>query len=199
MPTLTSLVESHGYVVLFFLVALESMGIPLPGETALVTAAAYAALGHLNIYVVIAVAAAAAIIGDNGGYWIGRNGGIALVRRYGRFIHANESHLDRARAFFERHGAKTVFIGRFIALLRTWAAVLAGAGCMEYGRFVLYNALGGVTWAALFGTLGYVFGRNLPALEQYIGRTSIAALIVVIVGVAFVIARRRRAEHRKIP
>lgn len=194
MATITSLVESHGYLVLFVLVAVESMGIPLPGETALVTAAAYAALGHLDIYVVIAVAAAAAIVGDNSGYWIGRSGGIALVRRYGRFIHANESHLDRARAFFERHGAKTVFIGRFIALLRTWAAVLAGAGCMRYGRFLFYNALGGVAWAILFGTLGYIFGRNLPVLERYIGRTSIAALLIVVVGAVVIVIRRRRHE-----
>ncbi len=85
--TVSGLVASYGYVVLFFLVALESLGIPLPGETALVTAAAWAALGHLSIYAVVATAVAAAIIGDNLGYWIGRKGGIALVRRYGRFIH----------------------------------------------------------------------------------------------------------------
>lgn len=190
--TLTRLLESNGYVLLFLLVGLESLGVPLPGETALVTAAAAAALGHLNIYVVVAVAAGAAIIGDNGGYWIGRKGGIALVRRYGRFIHLRESHLERARAFFERHGPKTVFIGRFVALLRTWAAILAGASCMQYGRFTLYNALGGITWAATFGTLGYVFGRNLPLLETYIGRVSIAVLIVIGISVAVVLIRRRR-------
>src|SRR5207245_1927279 len=90
---------------------------------------------------------AAAIIGDNGGYWIGRAGGIPLVRRYGRFIQLNESHLERTRRFFERHGPKTVFIGRFIALLRTWAAVLAGAARMPYGTFMLYNSLGGALGA----------------------------------------------------
>ena len=99
----------------------------------MVTAAAFAALGHLSISAVIATAIAAAVIGDNGGYWIGRAGGIALVRRYGRVLHLNESHLARAHTSFERHGPKTVFIGRFIALLRTWAAVLAGAAHMPYG------------------------------------------------------------------
>src|SRR2546425_596633 len=89
--TLTNLLDSYGYVILFLLVGLESLGIPLPGETALVTAAAFAALGHLSIYTVIATAIAAAIIGDNGGYWIGRRGGIALVRRYGRILRLNES------------------------------------------------------------------------------------------------------------
>ncbi|MGI8548454.1 MAG: DedA family protein [Gemmatimonadaceae bacterium] len=192
--TITQLLESNGYLFLFLLVGLESLGVPLPGETALVSAAAYAALGHLDIYVVIATATVAAIAGDNGGYWIGRKGGISLVRRFGRFVHLNETHLDRARKFFERHGAKTVFIGRFIALLRTWAALLAGAGCMQYGKFMLFNALGAVTWAALFGTLGYVFGRNLPLLEHYIGRATVAILIVAIIVVGFALARRKRAS-----
>lgn len=192
--TITHLLESNSYLLLFVLVGLESLGIPLPGETALVSAAAYAARGHLDIYVVIATAAGAAIIGDNGGYWIGRKGGIALVRRYGRFVHLKEAHLDRARTFFERHGPKTVFIGRFIAILRTWAAVLAGAGCMRYGKFTLYNALGGVIWAALFGTLGYLFGRNLPALEQGIGRVSLVLLIVATIGAAFLLARRKQGR-----
>src|ERR1700704_398863 len=112
MQTVSGLVASYGYVVLFVLVGLESLGIPLPGETALVAAAALAAAGHLSLYRVVANAVAAAILGDNGGYWIGRTGGIALVRRYGRFIHLNEAHLERARRFFERHGPKTGFIGR---------------------------------------------------------------------------------------
>src|SRR5713101_9694752 len=103
---ITSLLDSYGYAGLFLLIGLESLGIPLPGETALVTAAALAGLGHLSIYGVIATAVAAAVMGDNGGYWIGRNGGIALARRYGRVIHLNESHRERARRFFERHGPK---------------------------------------------------------------------------------------------
>ena len=177
--TVSGLVASYGYVVLFFLVGLESLGIPLPGETALVTAAAFAALGHLSIYGVLTTAVAAAVIGDNGGYWIGRKGGIALVRRYGRFLHLNEAHLERARHFFGRHGPPTVFIGRFIALLRTWTAVLAGAARMPYGRFMLYNALGAACWAGAVGALGYVFGRNLPRLEHYMGQPSLAAALLV--------------------
>jgi len=109
------------------------------------------------------------------------------VRRYGRFIHLNESHLERAHAFFEKHGPKTVFIGRFIALLRTWAAVLAGAARMPYGIFMLYNALGAVCWAVVVGALGYVFGRNLPQLERYMGQASLAGVLLValVVGLAF--------------
>src|SRR5213594_1497781 len=194
--TISGLVASSGYVVLFVLVALESLGIPLPGETALVTAAALAALGHLSIYAVVATAVAAAVIGDNGGYWIGRKGGIALVRRYGRRIHLNESQLDRARGFFERHGPKTVFIGRFIALLRTWVAVLAGTARMPYGSFMFYNALGGVCWAVMFGTLGFVFGRNLPRLEHYIGQASLAGVLLVALVVGLVLGWRWFERNR---
>ena len=191
MPgTLSGLVASYGYAGLFFLIGLESLGIPLPGETALVTAAALAGLGHLSIYGVVATAVAAAVMGDNGGYWIGRNGGIALVRRYGRVIHLNESHLERARRFFERHGPKTVFIGRFIALLRTWAAVLAGAARMPYRTFMLYNALGAVCWAVVVGGLGYGFGRNLPQLEHYIGQASLAGALLVALVVGLVLGWR---------
>ena len=196
--TITNLLQSHGYPALFLLVALESAGIPLPGETALVAAAAFAASGHLSVYVVIATAAAAAILGDNAGYWIGRKGGVPLVQRYGRFLHVNDSRLGQAQKFFERHGSKTVFLGRFIALLRTWAALLAGVARMRYNVFMLYNALGGVVWATLFGTLGYLFGRNLPKLEHYIGNASLAVgLLIALLTAIFVTWRRFRANRAR--
>ena len=181
---LPHLLTSYGYVALFLLVALESLGIPLPGEMALVTAAALAATGPLSISGVITTAAVAAIVGDNGGYWIGRAGRLRFVRRYGRRLHIRDTELARAQAFFVRHGAKTVFFGRFIALLRTWAAVLAGLSAMPYRVFMAYNALGGIVWAVLFGTLGYLGGQHLPALEHAIGRAS----LVVVLGVALVVA-----------
>ena len=188
--TIAQLVASYGYVFLFALVAVESFGIPLPGETALVTAAAYAALGRLNIMLVITSAAAGAIVGDNGGYWLGRKGGIAFVHRYGRHVGLNDEKLARVHGFFERHGAKTVFIGRFIALLRSWAAVLAGAGCMPYLRFTTFNVLGGVVWATVFGTLGYVFGHNLPKLERYAGQLTVALVLLLALGVGLVLLAR---------
>lgn len=189
--TVSGLLQSYGYYLLFALVGAESLGIPLPGETALVTAAALAALGRLDIYAVIAVAAAGAILGDNGGYWIGRKGGLALIRRHGRLFRVDETKVTRIHAFFDRHGAKTIFIGRFIALLRTWAAFFAGVACMPYGVFMTYNALGGVIWATLFGVLGYVFGRNLPRLERYIGQASVAVVLLVLLAVLAAILFRK--------
>ncbi len=177
--SVTRLVESYGYAVVFLFVAIESLGIPLPGETVLVTAAALAALGHLSIWWVIAFAATGGIVGDAAGYWIGRLGGLALIKRYGRVFHFDEHKLEKVRSFFDRYGSKAVFFGRFIALLRTWAALLAGTAEMPYRVFTLYNVLGGITWATLFGTLGYVFGRSLPLLERYIGQASLAVVLLV--------------------
>lgn len=175
------LLTTYGYAVLFVLVGAESMGVPLPGEAALLTAAALAATGQLRIAVVVVVAAAGAILGDNGGYWIGRKGGLPLVRRYGRALRVGDARLDRVHGFFERHGARTVFFGRFIALLRTWAALFAGVGEMHYPTFMAWNALGGVVWAGLYGTLGYLFGRNLGVVEHWVQRATWALVAVAAV------------------
>jgi undecaprenyl-diphosphatase len=197
--TITRLVTSYGYLFLFVLIGLESFGIPLPGETALVSAAAAAALGKLSIVGVVAAASAGAIVGDNAGYWLGRKGGAAIVHRFGRRVGLDDAKLARAHAFFERHGAKTVFLGRFIALLRSWAAVLAGVACMPFATFTLFNALGGVTWATIFGALGYAFGHNLPRLERYAGQASLAVVLLVTVGVvAFFGIRWVRANGRRV-
>ena len=196
--SVTRLVESYGYAVVFLFVAIESLGIPLPGETVLVTAAALAALGHLSIWWVIAIAATGGIVGDATGYWIGRLGGLALLRRYGRVIHFDEDKLEKVHRFFSRHGSKAVFFGRFIALLRTWAALLAGTAQMPYRIFTLYNVLGGITWATLFGTLGYVFGRSLPLLEHYIGQASLAVVLLIALVVALWLAWRWFDTNREL-
>jgi membrane protein DedA with SNARE-associated domain/membrane-associated phospholipid phosphatase len=190
------LLESYGYLALFLLVALEGLGVPLPGEAALLTAAAYAATGHLSIVAVIMAAAAGAIAGGVGGYWIGRTGGLALVQRYGRVWRLDETKLDRARDFFRRHGGKAVFFGRFVALLRMWAALVAGVARMPFGRFALYAVVGGVCWAAVVGTLGYVFGRNLPQLEHAVGHAGTLAALLVALIVALVLGGRWIARQR---
>src|SRR3954453_9236124 len=155
---MTDLLLAHGLLLLFLLVAMESAGVPLPGETALVTAAILAERGHYSLVAVIAVAAAAAIIGDNVGYWIGRKGGRGLLRRAAIVRAYFEHALPPAERFFRRHGAKTVFLGRFIAILRVTAAWLAGIAHMPWWRFLLWNAAGGIVWAALVSVVAYKFG-----------------------------------------
>jgi membrane protein DedA with SNARE-associated domain len=194
---ITRLLQLYTYPVLLALVLLEGLGIPLPGEIALVTAAAYASHGRISIYVVIAIAAAGATIGGILGYLIGLKGGLPLIVRYGGYIGIRKSHIEKTHAFFERNGAKTILFGRFVALLRTWAAVVAGAACMSLTKFVVYNTIGSIAWAIVFGFLGYYFGRDLPLLETYISRFSVASLVVGgIALVAFVYYTRRKSARK---
>ena len=189
----TRLLQTYTYPGVLSLVMLESLGIPLPVEIALVTAAAYASVGHhVSIVGVITVAALGAIVGGVLGYWIGIKGGLPLVTRYGGYVGVRQSHVDKAHGFFERNGAKTILFGRFVAVLRTWAALIAGAACMSFTKFVAYNTLGSIVWAIVFGWLGYYFGRDLPLLEHYISRVSFGILIVLAVGVAALLILRRR-------
>lgn len=192
---LESALGAYGYVGVGLIVALESMGLPLPGETVLLAAAAYAGVGGpLHIAGVIGSASAGAILGDTAGYWLGRLAGLPLIERYGWYVWLSRRKVDRARAFFERHGAKTVFLGRFVAFLRMFAALLAGVGRMPYGRFLVYNVLGGVCWAVVMGGLGYTLGRNLPLLERSVRWLGLGGAGVLILVVASLLYLRR---HRK--
>src|SRR3954464_1025105 len=158
------LLTNFGYLAVFAIIGIESLGVPAPGETMLVIAGIYAGATHnLEIAGVIAAATAGAIIGDNIGYAIGRKGGYRLLLKYGHKIRIRESHIKVARYIFDRHGAKVVFFGRFVAILRTYAAFLAGVGQMEWRRFLLANAAGGLAWALIFGLLRH-FGP--PAVDQ---------------------------------
>ena len=193
---LESILGAYGYVGVGLIVALESMGLPLPGETVLLAAAAYAgAGGPLHIAGVIGSASAGAILGDTAGYWLGRFGGLPLLERYGQYIWLSRPKLARAQAYFERHGGKTVFFGRFVAFLRIFAALLAGVGGMPYGRFLTYNVLGGVCWAVIMGSLGYTLGRNLPLLERsvrWLGLGGAGVLILVVAAMLYLRRHRNR-------
>lgn len=191
------LLQLYTYPVLVLLVLLEAVGIPLPGEIALVTAAALASHGRISIYVVIALAAASASVGGILGYWIGIKGGLPLVARYGGYVGIRQSHVDKAHSFFERNGSKTILFGRFIAVLRTWASIVAGAASMSFPKFVTYNTIGSVAWATVFGSLGYFFGRDLPLLETYISRASLGVLIIgaVAAGILILYGRRKGARN----
>ncbi|MDQ6887284.1 MAG: bifunctional DedA family/phosphatase PAP2 family protein [Gemmatimonadota bacterium] len=190
--TLLRLLEQYGYVFVAFLVMLEGFGVPVPGETALVTAAAFAAQGRLAIAGVIAASSIGSILGGTGGYWIGRTGGLSLLQRHGRWIRIDAEKLHRAQGYFDRHGALTVFVGRFVAILRILAAVLAGVARMPFPLFTVYNALGGACWSIVFGALGYAFGRNLPRLEHILGRASLVIAVVLVLGLALFLVGRRR-------
>lgn len=201
---LTQAIETFGYLLVFFAIAIESMGIPFPGETTLIAAAIYAGTTHhLAIALVIACAAGGAIAGDNLGYSIGRYGGYPLLRKLLRILHLKESSLTVTQRYFEQHGNKTVFIGRFFAILRCWAAFLAGVNRMPWRAFLVWNAIGGIVWATLYGTLGYVLGNNVPLLTRVLSALGILGGVVVAVAVAALIvgwlARRRRMERTLVP
>jgi membrane protein DedA with SNARE-associated domain len=176
-----SLVHDYGLAILFLLVAMESAGIPLPGETALVAAGVLAARGDMDIVTVIVIAAVAAIVGDNIGYWVGRLGGRKLIQRWAFLERHAGKVLPWSERFFKRHGAKTIFLGRFIAVLRVTAAWLAGISRMEWWRFFLWNAAGGICWAVLVGLVAYYGGK---AAGEAIGRYGLfggAAIVVLLV------------------
>lgn len=191
------LIRTAGLPLLFVLVGLESMGIPLPGETALVAAGFAAAKGQLNIVAVIAVASAAAIVGDNLGYAIGRRWGRQLLTKWRRLERFAERTLPPAERFFAKHGDKTVFIGRFIAILRFTAAWMAGVSRMPWWRFFVFNAAGGICWATLVSLLAYYVGRAAAESFNRYGLIGFGVLIGL-TGVVFVVVhvlRRRLAPE----
>jgi len=191
MQIVLNLIATYGYIVVFLIVLMESAGIPLPGETSLLVGAALAATGSLWLPGVIIAAALGAILGDTAGYWLGRTYGLALIRRHGRLFRFDERKLERAEAFFARHGEKTIFLGRFVPVGRIFSAVLAGVSRMRYGRFLLWNAAGGIVWATAVGILGYVFGSQLPLIERLVQQFGFALLGALILAVAVRYVLRR--------
>lgn len=181
--------QGAGYPGIFAIVGLESAGLPLPGETTLLAASYLAATGSLSLPLVIASAALGAIVGDSLGYLIGRRGGRRFFERYGRYVGITHKKLEKADRYFVRHGAKTVFFGRFIAVLRILAGPLAGAAKMPYRRFLAANAAGGITWATLMGTLGFFFGKPVAAFLSSMGLWALALIAAYLIA-RFVIRRR---------
>ena len=179
---MTHLLIDYGLVLLFLLVGVEAAGVPLPGETALVTAAVLAH-NHWGIEWVIVVAAGGAIAGDNLGYWIGRIGGRKLVDRFGVTRRYAERVLPPSERFFARHGGKTIFLARFIAILRITAAWLAGLSHMRWWQFFLWNAAGGIVWATGVALLAYYAGK---AAGDAVGHYGVYGAIVVVAAGALV-------------
>jgi membrane protein DedA with SNARE-associated domain len=188
---ISHLITSYGYLAVFLLVGLESLGIPLPGETALIIAGTYAGHTHrLSPWLIFAVAAAGAIIGDNIGYWIGAKGGYRLARRYGPKVRLDERKLKVARYLFDTHGGKVVFFGRFVSILRTYAAFLAGTSKMRWRWFFVANASGGIVWAGAYTLAAYLAGNALQRASGTITWVLAGAAIVAIVTIALLLRRQ---------
>lgn len=186
---MTHLLQTYGLALLFLLVGAESMGVPVPGETALITAAV---LSRWPIEWVIASAAAGAIVGDNVGYWLGRTGGRRVLERWGPIARHTRSALPRAERFFERHGGKAVFLARFVAFLRITAAWVAGISRMSWWKFFAWNAAGGIAWATAVGLVADFVGK---AAAKAIGTYGLFGALAVIAaaGLVYTAIRLRRA------
>ncbi len=195
---MTHFFTHHGLPLLFLVVMLESFGIPLPGETALIAFGVLASQGNYGIEWVIVVAAAGAIIGDNLGYWlIGRLGGRALFHRWKWLSRYADRVLPRAEQLMQRHGGKTVFFGRFITVLRYTAAWIAGIGRMDWKLFLFWNAAGGIIWATAVGLVAYYAGHTAADAIQRYGLYAAAAIVAALVlGVLFAHYGKRALERR---
>jgi membrane protein DedA with SNARE-associated domain len=192
------LVEASGYPILFLLVMAESGGVPVPGETAVIAGGVLASRGKLQIELVIAIAALAAIVGDNIGYQIGRKGGRWLLERPGPFRRHRLKALEMGEPFFKSHGPKAVFFGRFILGLRTWASWLAGANHMRWRTFFLWNALGGICWATGVGLAAYFVGRSASNVIATFGIYGLVAVLLAIAGgLALHLSHRRHQREQE--
>ncbi|TML58134.1 MAG: DedA family protein [Actinobacteria bacterium] len=195
---MTNFITQHGLPLLFAVVMIESFGIPLPGETALIAFGVLASQGHYSIASVIVIAAAGAIVGDNLGYWlIGRLGGRALFRRWRWLNQYSDRVLPRAEALMERHGGKTVFFGRFVSILRYTVAWVAGLSHMRWWRFLFWNATGGIAWATAVGLTSYYAGSAAAnAIQRYGLYAGAFVLVAVIAGWLGLRYARGRVERR---
>ena len=194
---LDSLLATYGYLAVFVFVGVESIGVPVPGETMLVTAAIYAGTtGRLSIFWVIVASSAGAIVGDNIGYVIGRTGGYRLVKRYGRYIRLEENRLRLGQYLFDKHGSKVVFFGRFVSVLRIFAAFLAGVNQMHWRRFLIFNAAGGIVWSTIYGVAAFLLGKQLLQLSGPVDFT-LAVVGVAVIIVVIVFLRRNEARLQR--
>ncbi len=196
MEQILRLIEHYGYLVVFFGVMLESTGVPLPGETILLTSGFLAQQGHLDVGDAILFGILGAAAGDQLGYWVGREGGRPFVLRWGRYVRITPERLSRAEAFFARHGGKAVFLARFFAGLRVIGALVAGISRMRWETFTLYNVLGGTVWATAVVLVGYLVGGSIGLVERWLGRATLLLAVLVAVVVGFYLLYRWVVAHR---
>jgi membrane protein DedA with SNARE-associated domain len=197
MGTTEHLLTAYGYFAVTAIIGLESLGLPLPGETILIAASAYAAARHgLNIAGVVLAAIAGATIGGLVAFWLGHKFGSALLARYGRYVGLTTRRIKLSQYLFQRHGGKVIFFGRFVALLRSLAALLGGINRMQWPRFLLFNALGAIAWAGVYGFGTYLFATEV---KRFAAPVSIG--LGVLAGAALVAgliwAKRHESELEK--
>lgn len=187
------LFATYGVWTVAIIVGLESLGIPLPGEAVLIVASVYAATHDGNIAMVIAAATIGAIVGDNIGYLIGREFGYPLVLNFGSRLGLTEGRIKLGQFLFQKHGGKVVFFGRFFAVLRFLAALLAGINRLPWPRFLVANALGGLVWASIVGMSAYTLGRSIHEVQGPAGAIGVAIAVGIVIAI-FVYLKRHEAE-----
>lgn len=187
------LVATYGYTAVVLVTGLEAFGIPIPGETILVAAGTYAGQTHrLSPWLIWLFALVAVEIGSSAGYWVGARGGYRLLRRYGRYIRMNEAEIKVGRYVFDRYGPPVVCVGRFVALLRTYAPFLAGTNRMRWPRFAVWNLVGAVAWSGLWSLLAYYIGSSLKHASKPVDYTVAAVAVVLVVAVIVTVRRQAR-------
>ena len=191
---IVDLFARYGYAVVFVGVFLENSGLPVPGETALLAGAALSHYGRLALPWVIVTAMMAAILGDNLGFLLGRRFGRGFIERHGRRVGLTPQRLAMFDRFVQRHGARTIFIARFVTGLRVFGAVLAGASDLPWPTFLFWNATGAVAWSITFGVVGYALGQSWDTLERWIGRSGLIAFAIVAAAAVVAVLRARRRE-----
>ena len=194
---LEHLLHAYGYAAIFAVIALENVGLPVPGETILISSAIFAATTHeLNVVAIVITAAVAAFGGSATGYAIGRYGERHLLQRYGRRLHIHERDLRLGRYLFARYGGRAVFVARFIAFLRALAGLLAGINRMEWKRFMLFSGLGAAVWAATFGFGAYALGREVEGLSARAGVfIALAVIVAAVAGFRFILNNRSQLQR----
>jgi membrane protein DedA with SNARE-associated domain len=186
----TDILPVYGPWVVFLVIALESAGVPLPGEATLMAAAILAsASSETSIAAVVLAAALGASIGDSVGYWVGPQWALPLIQRDGRWLHLSEERLRTGRYIFARYGGTIVFCGRFVAFVRTFAALLAGINKMPWRRFLIFNVSGAFTWASIVGFGSYRCGLELSSLPTSISSAFAGGAILIALGIASLLRR----------